>query len=67
MGKYYMPGADSTSDSQNMPSIIYSVLGLSKNPEIGYVWLVRHPGKDMEESANDDDVILLYLETCLIM
>ena len=29
-------------------------------------WLVRHPGEDAEESANADDVILLYLDVCLI-
>jgi hypothetical protein len=29
-------------------------------------WLVRHLGKDVGESTNDDDVILLYIEAFLI-
>ena len=50
-----------------MSSITYIVSYLSKSHEIGCARLVRRPGEDGEESANADDVILLYLDVFLIM
>ena len=56
-----------SSDSPYVYSITSSVWNLSKNHEIGCAWLVRRRGEDVGGSANADDVILPFLDVCLIM